>query len=128
MKGLDDIWNLIWRDIIFCLIVEVITLTPKTALSIADWPHKPTHVFSACFSSLARFPRNVSEGHPSKDYSKSSMLNCEVLMEWASKKKMHLVGIWSLSFQCDRFSCLEAASSRALPCLMHWRSLDESIN
>jgi len=50
-------------------------------------------VFSARFASLARFPRNFLEAYPSKDYSKSSTLNCRILMKWATKKKLHLVDI-----------------------------------
>jgi len=49
--------------------------------------------FSAFLSSLARLPENFPVGHRSKDYSKSSTLNCEVIMEWTTKKKMHLVDI-----------------------------------
>jgi len=45
--------------------------------------------------SLTCLPRNSPVGHPSKDYSKSSTLNYGVLMEWATKKKMHLVDISS---------------------------------
>ena len=67
-------------------------VTSQTTLSIVDWPYKPTRVFSACFI-LTRLPRNFPAGHPSKDYSKSSTLNCGVLAEWATKKKMHLVDI-----------------------------------
>jgi hypothetical protein len=61
-------------------------VTSQTTLNIADFKH---------LSSLARLPGNFLVGHPSKDYSKSSTLNCGVLMEWATKKKMHLVDIGS---------------------------------
>nr|ABN08684.1 hypothetical protein MtrDRAFT_AC157893g45v2 [Medicago truncatula] len=52
-------------------------------------------LFSVFLFSLACLPRNFPAGHPSKDYSKSSTLNCGVLMEWATKKNMHLVDIGS---------------------------------
>jgi len=51
--------------------------------------------FQRVWSSFARLPENFPVGHPSKDYSKSSMLNCGVLMECATKKKMHIVDIGS---------------------------------
>ncbi|AES77253.1 hypothetical protein MTR_7g006390 [Medicago truncatula] len=52
------------------------------------------------FSPIDAFARQAGTaracgGHPSKDYSKSSTLNCGVLMEWATKKNMHLVDIGS---------------------------------
>jgi len=40
--------------------------------------------FQRVLSSLARLPRNFPVGHPSKDYSKSSTLNCGVFMECAT--------------------------------------------
>jgi len=49
--------------------------------------------FQCILSSFARFLENFSEGHPSKDYFKSSTLNCGVFMEWTTKKKMHIVDI-----------------------------------
>jgi hypothetical protein len=51
--------------------------------------------FQLVLSSVTSLPIYFPVGHPSKDYSKSSTLNCGVLMEWATKKKMHLVDIGS---------------------------------
>jgi hypothetical protein len=70
-------------------------VTSQTTLSIVTWPYKPTRVFSACFVLTHMLTGKLLVGHPSKDYSKSSTLNCGVLMEWATKKKMHLVDIGS---------------------------------
>lgn len=85
-------------------------------------PNDPTNhheSFQHAMSSLARFLGNIPEGHPSKYYSKLSMLNYGVLMEWDTVKNMHLVYIGSIK-QCD-LVCLEDIRSHSLSCLVHRR-------
>jgi len=51
--------------------------------------------FQCVLTSLTHFLGNLLESHSSQNCSKSSALNCGVLMKWATKKKMHLAGIGS---------------------------------
>jgi len=103
------LWNTIWQswhssklfcyllpsNIIFHMTRVLARVTSQMTFRIADWPHKSTRVFSACFVLTRTLTGKFPVGHPSKDYSKSSTLNYGVLMEWATKKKMHLVDIGS---------------------------------
>ena len=69
-------------------------VTSHTTLSFVDALQTNTSLFSV-LCPHSHLPGNFSVGHPFKDYSKSRILNCGVLMEWATKKKIHIVDIGS---------------------------------
>ena len=56
-------------------------------------PQTNTSLFSVFCPHSNVFSRNFSEGHSSQNCSKSSTLNCGGFIEWATKKKMHIVNI-----------------------------------
>jgi hypothetical protein len=68
---------------------------PNLLLGRSIQPTNQYVYFQQILSSLARFLENFSKCYLSKDYFKSSTLNCGVFMELATEKKMHLVGIGS---------------------------------
>ncbi|KEH33537.1 hypothetical protein MTR_3g045530 [Medicago truncatula] len=82
--------------IIFTYYEHAISPTTIQLSPISLLPTNPTNQhesFQRVLSSLARLPGNLSVGHPSQNCSKSSTLNCGVLMERATEKKMHLIDI-----------------------------------
>jgi len=58
---------------------------------IVDWPHKQQESFQRTLSLFVHLLENFLEGHPSKYYFNSRTLNYEVLIDWATKNKMHLI-------------------------------------
>jgi len=67
-------------------------------LLLSGLPTHPTNQhesFQRVLSSLTCFHGNFSEGHRSQNDSMSIVFNCGALMAWATKKKMHLIGIGS---------------------------------
>lgn len=63
-------------------------VTSHTTLNIVDCPHKPTQVFSTCFSHSNAFAK-LPISSPIPKFLQVT-LNCGVIMKWATKKKMQL--------------------------------------